>query len=414
MNILFIVPYVPNLIRVRSYNFIRKLANRGHQITVATLWSNDTDLKDIEHLREFGVNVEAVQLPVLRSVANSLLAVTGGKPLQANYSWQPKLAEKINSLFANRNGHFPFDVVHIEHLRGVRYGLSLKAYLEERYGYEKPTLIWDSVDCISYLFRQAAKQSKSQTGRLMTRVELKRTEKYEAWLANQFEQILISSPKDLDEYINLVPDHLTDKLRSKICVVPNGVDLKYFYPDPDVERDPATLIVTGKMSYHANVTMVVNLKEEIMPFVWEKNPEIKLEIVGKDPTRRIQAMGEHPQVTVTGTVADIRPYLRRASVALAPTTYGAGSQLKVLEAMACGTPVVATPRAVSALTAVSGQDVLVGDNPAQLSKLILQIIRDKQQNRMIGDNGYRYVAEHHDWAKIVAGLEDCYQALNGG
>ena len=415
MNILFIVPYAPNLIRVRPYNFICYLAKRGHCVTVATLWTNEQDLEDIERLQGEGIRVEAAPLPLWRSLANGLQALPGRTPLQARYCWQPDFAEMLNGMFANVNGQFPFDVIHVEHLRGACYGLHLKTFLASRYGSRRPPLVWDSVDCISFLFRQASNHSKSLKGRLMTQIDLKRTEAYEAWLANQFDRVLLTSPHDRAAYLALLPPKTNLEVESRIKVVPNGVDLDYFSPDPTVSREPDTLVVSGKMSYHANITMVLNLVREVMPLVWEKQPDVRLEIVGKDPARNILSLAEdHAQITVTGTVNDLRPYLRRATAAVSPVTYGAGIQNKVLEAMACGTPVVATPQAVSALTAVSGQDVLVGDTPAQLSTLILQIIQDKQQNRAIGDNGYRYVAKHHDWAKIVANLEDCYQALKAG
>jgi polysaccharide biosynthesis protein PslH len=89
----------------------------------------------------------------------------------------------------------------------------------------------------------------------------------------------------------------------KVSVLANGVDLDYFQPgDEQKPREPATLVVSGKMSYHANVSMVLHLVNNIMPHVWAERPDVRLLVVGKDPTREIQALGEHSAVTVTGTV----------------------------------------------------------------------------------------------------------------
>jgi polysaccharide biosynthesis protein PslH len=408
MNILFIVPYVPNLIRSRSYGFIRFLAKREHYITVATLWTSESDLEDIERLRRDGIQVEAAPLPLWRSAFNGLWALPGHTPLQARYCWQPDFAQKLTALFANGNGRSPFDAVHIEHLRGACFGLHLKTFLEANYGDQRPPLIWDSVDCISFLFRQAANQSKSLKGRLMTQLDLKRTERYEAWLAAQFDRVLLTSPHDRQALLGLLTPDEAKRLQSRLNVLPSGVDLDYFCPDPTIPRDPATLVVSGKMSYHANVTMVVNLVEQVMPLLWAKQPHVKLVIVGKDPTRSILALRDNPQIEVTGTVPDLRPYLRKATVAVAPITYGAGIQHKVLEAMACATPVVSSPQAVSALTAVPGQDVLVGDNPAQIADLILKLVDDPVFSQQIGDNGYQFVTQQHDWAAIAERLEGYY------
>jgi len=410
MNILFIVPYVPNLIRVRPYNFIRYLAKRGHHITLATLWTNEGDLEDIKRLQREGIQVEATHLPVWRSAVNSLQTLPSSKPLQSRYCWQPDLAKKLDTLFESVNGRSPFDAIHIEHIRGACYGLHLKPLLVAKYGNQRPSLIWDSVDCISLLFRHASNHSKSFKGRLMTQFELKRTERYEAWLATQFDRVLLTSPLDRQAYLGLLSSEQAERLQSILSVLPNGVDLDYFCPDTTVSRDPATLVVSGKMSYHANVTMVVNLVREVMPLVWEKRPDVKLEIVGKDPARNILAMAEHPQIIVTGTVDDIRPYLQRATVSVAPVTYGAGIQNKVLEAMACGTPVVATPQAASALTAVDGRDLLVGSELSQIADLILKLINDTTLCKMIGENGYRYVTHQHNWAVIAKDLESYYQS----
>ena len=125
------------------------------------------------------------------------------------------------------------------------------------------------------------------------------------------------------------------KSRSHITVLPNGVDLDYFCPSPEPRR-PATVVISGKMSYHANVTAALHLVEGIMPLVWRERPGVKVTIVGANPPRPIRQLAQRfpGQVEVTGTVPDVRPYLRRASLAAAPVPYGAGIQNKVLEAMA--------------------------------------------------------------------------------
>ena len=140
------------------------------------------------------------------------------------------------------------------------------------------------------------------------------------------------------------------------------------YLDPGCEREPTTLVVSGKMSYHANITMVLKLFTEIMPLIWQQKPDVRVWIVGKDPPKELQALEEPPRVVVTGYVPDIRPYLRAASIALAPLTYGAGIQNKVLEAMACGTPVVSTPLAMSGLETATGAELMVAGNPSEFSQ----------------------------------------------
>jgi polysaccharide biosynthesis protein PslH len=129
MDILYLVPYVPNLIRVRPYNLIRHLSEQGHRVTVLTLWSTLSEQDDIKKLEQVCQKVFAVPLPVSRSLINSLMALPSRTPIQANYCWQPLLHKMLVELISGQNGKPAFDVVHVEHLRGVKYALELKSQL---------------------------------------------------------------------------------------------------------------------------------------------------------------------------------------------------------------------------------------------------------------------------------------------
>jgi glycosyltransferase involved in cell wall biosynthesis len=142
-------------------------------------------------------------------------------------------------------------------------------------------------------------------------------------------------------------------------------------------------------------------------------------LVGKDPSRELGrlAAARPGQVVITGTVPDVRPYLRKAAVAVAPLVYGVGCQNKVLEAMACGTPVVATPRAVGALSAVPGRDVVVADGPQAFSDALLRLLEHPAEQSEVGRAGRAYVETHHRWDRIAAQLEAIYSdvmAARGG
>jgi polysaccharide biosynthesis protein PslH len=395
MKVLYIVPYVPNLISVRPYNLIRSLTKRGHDVTVFTLWATPQEKADIEKLRAVCHEVRAYFMPRLRSLTNMLRALPGRKPLQSVYSWRPDLIADLNG-----STHHQFDVIHVEHLRGVQYGLHLKKKINL-------PVIWDSVDCITHLFRQTATGSKDRLGRWRSRLDLGRTSHYEGWLLSQFDHVLVTSEVDRQAFLNLArPQYIEDD--TGISVLANGVDLDYFRPDPHQLREPATLVVSGKMSYHANVTMVLHLVNNIMPYIWNKRPDVKLLIVGKDPTREIRALEGNPAITITGTVDHLPPYLRRATVAVAPITYGAGIQNKLLEAMACATPVVATPQTVAPLSLKPGCDILVGHRPAEFAAQVLHLLDNPELRQQIGWAGRRYIEKYHYWPHIAERLETIY------
>ncbi len=396
MRVWYIVPYPPSLIRVRPYNLIRQLNARGHQVTVFTVWADERERADVEALKALGLDVRSVRLPRWRSLANSLAALPGRAPLQAAYGWD-------GALLSGLAQEPPPDIIHVEHLRGSRYALRLNAWRHELKAYVP--LVWDSVDCISLLFEQAAGRSQRLWSRLMTRFELGRTRRYEAWLAGQFDQVLVTSPKDQDAFRALAPAAVRD---GRVTVLPNGVALDYFTTEPSFSRDRATLVISGKMSYHANVTMVMQFVKKVFPLVKSARPDVNLVIVGKDPAPEVRALAGDPAVTVTGEVPDVRPYLRKATVAVAPIAYGVGIQNKVLEAMAVGTPVVCTPQAVSALQTVNGQDLLVAEDEAGQAQAIVGLLSDPARAARIGANGRAYIEEHHDWSRITERLEAIY------
>jgi glycosyltransferase involved in cell wall biosynthesis len=267
-------------------------------------------------------------------------------------------------------------------------------------------VVWDSVDCISHLFQQAAHQSHSFFGKFMTRFELPRTQKAEGSLICTFDHVLITSSADRRALLELPT---VRKRPSRISVLPNGVDLDYFHPSEDYQREAETLLFTGKMSYHANISMVRYLVAEIMPRIWEKRPSAKLCIVGKDPPSDVKEFSRNPLITVTGTVSDIRPFLWRATVSMVPLLYGAGIQNKILEAMATRTPAVTTSRALSALHVQPGRELLVADSPDEFSQAVLRLIQDQNLQQQVGKAGEDYVRANHSWTRITSQLVNLYQ-----
>jgi sugar transferase (PEP-CTERM/EpsH1 system associated) len=404
VRILFVVPYVPTLIRVRPYNLVRYLARHGHRLTLATLWETDDERRALAEFESLDVEVIAAPLTRNRKLLNLAMALPTAHPLQANFCWQPELAARLDGLVAARD----FDAIHVEHLRGSRYALHLKRKTQN--AKHKIPVVWDSVDSITHLFEQAAKQSQSAKGKLMTSFELPRTRRSERWLAAQFDRVLVTSPTDRAALEALSPHH------APIIVLPNGVDLDYFRPCDDVPREPDALVFSGKMSYHANVTAALHLVNDIMPRVWSRKPHTRLWIVGKDPTEEVRALAmRYPErVKVTGAVPDMRAYLRQSTVAVVPVVYGAGIQNKVLEAMACATPVVTSARTVASLQPGYEDAVLVADGAEAFAHHVLRLLDEPHLRERLGNAGRRYVEAHHDWNVIVDRLAGIYEEARAG
>jgi len=394
MRILYITPYVPSLIRVRPYNLIRSLAQRGHQITLLSVSSSAQEEKDAGRLTEWCQRVETIPVSRPRSLWNCVKALPQpGLPLQAVYSFSPRMQKRIQALLKEEL----FDIVHVEHLRGASFGTPVT---------EVPK-VYDSVDCISLLFEKALHSAPNLASRLIAWLDLDRTRRYESRLISQYDKVLVTSPQDKEALLGLNGCSPKQNQEKKIAVLPNGVDLEYF-AFTNGDRVPETLAFSGKMSYHANVAAASSLVQEVMPLIWAKRPGVKLEIVGKNPPKAICALAKDDRVRVTGFVPDLRPYLARATVSASPMQYSVGIQNKVLEAMATGTPVVASRQACSALTVEDGTHILVADNPATFAEQVLCLLDDVTLRRKIAINGRNYVEERHDWRAIAGNLENIY------
>jgi glycosyltransferase involved in cell wall biosynthesis len=388
LNLLFIVPYMPTPVRVRPYNLLLALARQGHTITLATLTESVADQEAGQTLSAAGITVVALPLSTARKAANLLGGALSRRPLQAAYCRQPALQRRLPALAAAA------DVVHVEHLRGAHFGLACRGHAP---------VVWDSVDAISRLFAQAAAHGHGLRSRLLALTELPRTRRYEAWLTAQFDQIIVTSEADGAALRRLRPDG------APVAVIPNGVDRTLFRPDGARTRAPETLVVTGKMSYHANVAMVRHLVENIMPHVWARRPAVRVQVVGQRPPRSIQALGADPRIEVTGEVPAVAPYLQQATLAVAPVVYGVGIQNKILEAMACGTPVVTSARAVGALAARPGRDIVVANTAEAFGVTILDLLANPARRLQVGRAGQAYVTAHHDWDRAADRLTKIYE-----
>ena len=393
MRILYITPYVPSLIRVRPYNLIQYLSRRGHLVTVLSLQSTEQEEKDAEKLRSCCHRVETVKLTRQQSLLNCFKALPTMTPLQAAYCHSPAMQSLIRKVLEEEQ----FDIVHVEHLRGACFGTRVA---------EVPK-VYDSVDCISSLFEKALHSATSRASRLVARLELDRTRRYEGRLISQYDKVLVTSPQDKEALLKLDGRSHEQNQEKKIAVLSNGVDLEYF-AFANGDRASETLVFSGKMSYHANVAAVSYMVREVMPLVWARRPGVKLEIVGKNPPQAICALAKDNRVHVTGFVPDLRPYLARATVSVSPMQYSVGIQNKVLEAMAMGTPVVASSQACSALKVRNGTHLLVADDPTTFAERILRLLDDVALRREMAMNGRNYVKERHDWRTIAHNLENIY------
>src|SRR5262249_13751099 len=190
-----------------------------------------------------------------------------------------------------------------------------------------------------------------------------------------------------------------------VHVIPNGVDCEHFRPfdSPPPAEAPAIGFV-GDMSYFPNQQAVTNFTRDILPLVRQRVPKTRFLIVGRSPSPAVQKLAEDPGVEVTGFVPDVRDWLGKMHVSVAPFSIAAGIQNKILEAMACGIPVVATGRAAQGLSPSIAGSVDIVDEPAEVAEKILHLLEDSSFARSRGLEGRRRVAAEHNWNESLGRL----------
>jgi glycosyltransferase involved in cell wall biosynthesis len=159
-------------------------------------------------------------------------------------------------------------------------------------------------------------------------------------------------------------------------------------------------VFTGNMDYWPNADAAVFFAREVMPLLAGRDPAPRFVIVGANPTPEVLAL---PGVQVTGRVPDVRPYVAHAAVSVAPLRIARGIQNKVLEAMALGRPVVASPQAFEGVRAEAGQDLLVGDGAAAIARLVGEVLDGAHPG--LGAAGRRAVERGYAWADTLARLD---------
>ncbi len=197
-------------------------------------------------------------------------------------------------------------------------------------------------------------------------------------------------------------------------VIPNGIDLDYWRRRAD-SRGSRRLVFTGVMDYKPNEDAAELLADEILPLVHKQVPEAEAMIVGRDARPALIARGERADVTVTGFVDDIRPYLEQAGVFVAPIRFASGQQNKVLEAMAMEVPVVTTPVVAEGLE-MDGEapPVAVADAPGGVAGAVVRLFRDDAERRRLAVEGRRFVERHALWSRSGECLERLCVAAAAG
>ena len=386
------IPYPPNKgDKIRSYHLLQHLAQR-FKVHVGAFIDDSNDWQYTEALAQMaGGEVKLLALNPRLATLKSAAGLLTGEPLTLPYYRARQMQRWVDDLLATR----PIT-------RALVYSSSMAQYVMQHTRLHR---VIDFVDIDSDKWRQYA-EKKTWPMNWVYRREARTLFDYERRVTHAFAASAFVSEAEAALFKRLAPD-----CADKVFGFSNGVDTDYFSPSLTFSSPyPAgeqVLVFTGAMDYWANVDAVTWFARDIFPAVKRAHPEAAFYIVGTRPTSEVQALVQHSGVTVTGAVADTRPYIAHAAMAVAPLRIARGIQNKILEAMAMAKPTVVTEQALEGIDAQAGRDLLLASDSAAFSAQCIALLT--QPNPALGQAARNRVVTGYSWARHLASID---RALN--
>lgn len=389
-----LTPYLPYPLlsggQIRTYNLLKNLKDR-HEITLFALIKEKKEKRYVKELRKFCKKIVLLQRTKNPwSLRNILLAGITPYPFLVTRNW-PIGAKKIIKKEIEKE---KFDLIHAETF-----------YMMPNIPETKiPILLVEQT--IEYLaFLNFTQKSKKLPLKPLLYFDVLKLLAWEKFYWQKASRLVTMSKEDKNFIKKMVKKDL------KIDVVANGVDIGYFEKSKKRLPKNPTVLFVGTFKWMPNIDAVEFLVEKIWPKIKQKLPRAKLEIVGFSPTKKIKSYAKDPSIIIDGDVADIRDAYRSAHVLLAPIRSGKGTRYKVLEAMATGTPVVATKLGVEGIGIISGKHALVANSGKDLAMVTIKVLKDKILQKKLAQAGKKLVSEKYNWKTISKELDRVYREL---
>ena len=384
------IPYPPNKgEKIRAFQILRHLAAR-YRVHLGCFIDDPADVQHAPAVQELCAAAYFARLAPGRAKLRCLTGLLDGAPLTAGYFRDRGLAAWVADRLAR-----------IEPAVAFVYSSAMAQYLPVG---RPARAIMDFVDVDSDKWRQYAATRRWPISWIFRR-ESRTLLAFDRRIARRVDASLFVSEPEAALFRRLAPE-----CAAKTFAVANGIDADFFSPERPYPR-PAELdgpgpgiVFTGTMDYWPNVDAVRWFAADVLPQIQAAHAGARFVVVGADPAPAVRQLAKRAGVAVTGRVADVRPYLAHAQLAVAPVRIARGIQNKVLEAMAMAKPVVTTPQALEGIDAAPGLELIVApDRPADFAQAVLGALADQAG---IGPAARRRVVADYSWPARLAALDD--------
>ena len=377
------LPYPPKRGgKIRPFNIISHLS-QSHDVTVASIARSDQELDEGKGLSEHCNKVLLGRINAAQAGLQMILKLPTPVPSSMGNFYSPGLQRLIS-----------------DELNSAKYGLifvhcsSVAQYVSSVSEIPK-VLDFGDMDSQKWLMYGKCRRFPISLGYGLEGFKLQREE---ARLAKYFDLCTCTTMQELDTLNSYHAGVNT-------AWFPNGVDHDYFRPGSEA-YDPELISFIGRMDYYPNQQAMIGFCERILPLIRQRRPGANLIIVGANPPGRIQRLAQMDGVTVTGSVPDVRPFVTKSAVNVAPLQIARGTQNKILEAMAMGVPVVTTPVAAAGVDVVPGRHLLCGQTDHEFAEMTLRILENQEDRQTLAKEGRKRILDHHDWGRSMRRLDN--------
>jgi sugar transferase (PEP-CTERM/EpsH1 system associated) len=375
--------------KIRPFNTIRHLA-RSHEVTVASLARSPDEAADGAGIAPYCAAYEMATVSAPAQVLRMVARVPTPMPSSIGYFYSSDLARRVRRRLRNTR----YDVIFVHCSSAAQYVADVRGI---------PKLL-DFGDMDSQKWLEYARHKPFPLS-LGYRLEGRKLEAEERRLARRFDLCTATTPAEWEQLNRVCGDTPTDWF-------PNGVDTAYFAPGAE-PYDSDSICFVGRMDYYPNQQSMLWFCERVWPELRQHRPRLRLTIVGADPSPAVRRLGELPGITVTGSVPDVRPHLRRAALMVAPLDIARGTQNKILESMAMGVPVVCSKTAAGGVDAVPGEHLLVAGTAQSYVRHILRLLRDPVERQRLAGAARARVLSHHAWDASMRKLDGILERALG-